>query len=76
MAKVLNSSKLLPRISDSLTIKLQEFTKNYVIPLRSSQTDYVSVTNPINCQFVAIHGIHGLCGIGVKTDMDFEYICI
>ena len=33
--------------------------------LRSSRTEYDSDTNPNICQFVAIRGIRGLCGIGV-----------
>ena len=33
--------------------------------LRSSRTECDSDTNPNICQFVAISGIRGLCGIGV-----------
>ena len=33
--------------------------------LRSSRTEYKSAMNPNICQFVSIHGIRGLCGIGV-----------
>ena len=33
--------------------------------LRSSRTEYDSDTNPNICEFVAIRGIRGLCGIGV-----------
>ena len=35
------------------------------IELRSSRTEYVSDTNPNICQFIAICGIRGLCGIGL-----------
>ena len=35
------------------------------IQLKSSQTEYVSAMNPNICQFMAICGILGLCGIGV-----------
>ena len=55
VAKVLNSSKFLPRIPDRLTN-----CKN-IIQLRYSRTDYVSATNS---KIVAILGIRDLCGIG------------
>ena len=64
MDKVLNSSNLLPQIPNK-TYELQELTTNCLPQLRSSRTDNVSATNPKNCQFVVIHGIHGLCVIGV-----------
>ena len=64
VAKVLDSSNILPQIPDK-TYKLQELTTNYRIQLRSSRSDYVSASNPKNCQSMAIHEICGLCGIGV-----------
>ena len=48
-----------------LTYELQELTTDCAIQLRSSRTEYVSATNLNICQFVAIRGIRGLCGIGV-----------
>ena len=42
-----------------LTQELQELTTDYKIQLRTSRTDYVSVTNPKIHQFVAIRGSSG-----------------
>ena len=44
---------------------MQELTTNCANQLRSSRTEYDSDMNPNICQFVAIRGIRGLCGIGV-----------
>ena len=56
MAKILNSSKLLPRIPDRS--RIEELTAKQLI---TSRTDYDSITNPKIYQFVAIRGISGLC---------------
>ena len=50
VAKILNSSKLLPQIPNCSRI--------------TSGTDNDSATNPKIYQFVVIGGIRGLCGIG------------
>ena len=47
------------------TYELQELTTDFANQLRSSRTQYGSDTNPNICQFVAIRGIRGLCGIEV-----------
>ena len=51
--------------NSQLAYELQELTTDCMIQLRSSQTEYVSATNPNICQFVTIRGIRALCGIGV-----------
>ena len=57
VAKVLNSSKLLSRIPDRPRKTLQELTTVCTIHLRFSRNEYVSVSNPNICKFVAIRGI-------------------
>ena len=47
------------------TYELQELTTDCANQLRSSRTEYDSDTNPNICQFEAIRGILGLCGIGL-----------
>ena len=54
VAKILNSSKLWPG-----TRTAREVTTDYKIQLRTSQTDYVSATNPKIYQFVAIRWSSG-----------------
>ena len=67
VAKVLNSSKLLSRISDRPT-NCKNSLRTMRIRLKPSQTEYDSATNPNICQFVSIRGIRDLCGIGVLAD--------
>ena len=59
VAKILNCSKHWPQ----WTQELQEVTTDNKIQLRTSQTEYVSATNPKIYQFMVISGSLGCCVI-------------
>ena len=64
MAKGLNSSTLLSQIPDRPTNARTDYRLCDSVKI-FTDTEYVSATNPIVCQFVAIRGMRGLCGIWV-----------